>query len=264
MVLRSGRRWLSSSANTSGPVPHAVKKFYKRVSIKEMEKGYGIELDGRLLKTPGRNNIKIPSKSLGLGIAAEWDSQNEFIVPSAMPLMSLTATAIDQVLVEKDFVLDNICKYLNTDTACFLASEADEPRLHQLQLQYFIPLLDWFEMTYHLRLKPGFGILHKPSTNSLQDMHSLQSQLQSWSHWDLAALQCVTQECKSLVIALAFLHNYIDTKYAQTAARLEENAQIDRWGFVEGAHDYDVTRIQFRLASASLFSDFIREEEGNL
>mmetsp|Transcript_9746 Transcript_9746/g.39666 ORF Transcript_9746/g.39666 Transcript_9746/m.39666 type:complete len:242 (-) Transcript_9746:1243-1968(-) len=62
--------------------------------------------------------------------------------------------------------------------------------------------------------------------------------------------------CKSLVIGLALLDRVIDAAKAETAARLEEQVQIDRWGFVEGSHDYDVTRIRFRLASASLFADY--------
>ncbi|KAH8052362.1 hypothetical protein JL722_10193 [Aureococcus anophagefferens] len=45
---------------------------------------------------------------------------------------------------------------------------------------------------------------------------------------------------------------------AEAAARVEETANIDRWGLVEGAHDYDLARIQVQLASASFFADAAR------
>ncbi|KAH8045453.1 chaperone [Aureococcus anophagefferens] len=47
----------------------------------------------------------------------------------------------------------------------------------------------------------------------------------------------------------------LDARGAEAAARVEETANIDRWGLVEGAHDYDLARIQVQLASASFFAD---------
>ena len=50
----------------------------------------------------------------------------------------------------------------------------------------------------------------------------------------------------------------LDARGAEAAARVEETANIDRWGLVEGAHDYDLARIQVQLASASFFFDASR------
>ena len=50
----------------------------------------------------------------------------------------------------------------------------------------------------------------------------------------------------------------LDARGAEAAARVEETANIDRWGLVEGAHDYDLARIQVQLASASFFADAAR------
>lgn len=219
-----------------------MRRFYKKTTVEAFEEGYRILLDGRPLKTPAKNPLVLP-EALTYAIAAEWDSQLEIIEPSVMPLTSLAATALDQVCD-----VEHLLSYARTDTTCFLAGEAEEPRLHQLQLTHFLPLLDWLK-SQGAELKAGYGIAHKPCV----DVTPLRRLLPS-NKYQLAALQCATQECKSIVIGLALLNNKITMEEAETAARLEESVQIDRWGFVEGSHDYDVTRIKFRLASASLFA----------
>lgn len=218
--------------------------------------GFQVTLDGRPLRSPARRQLVLPSKALALAVAAEWDSQRKVIEPAAMPLMSLAATAVDQVSREKDFVIQNVLKYLRTDTTCFLAGEVEEPKLHQLQLTHYLPLLEWTKREFGVDIVPGFGISHRPATES--SVATFQAVIEQFSAWELAALQCATQECKSFVIGLALLLHRIDASQAETVARLEEAVQIERWGFVEGAHDYDVTRIRFRLASASLFANFAR------
>mmetsp|Transcript_21578 Transcript_21578/g.69486 ORF Transcript_21578/g.69486 Transcript_21578/m.69486 type:complete len:282 (+) Transcript_21578:91-936(+) len=260
MLHRHWRRRASLSTSLSpsslGPRPAAAaKRFYKRTGVAEAEGGYVVTLDHRTLKSPARNDLVLPSRALALAVSAEWDAQTSVIEPVAMPLMSLAATAVDQVTRERDFVLQNVANYARTDTTCFLAGEADEPALHALQCRHYLPLVEWLTETYGVALRPGFGVSHRPASPA--DVLALKAEIdeRKTNHWHLAALQCATQECKSLVIALALLERRIDADQAETAARLEENVQIERWGLVEGAHDYDLARIKIRLASASLFVD---------
>jgi ATP synthase F1 complex assembly factor 2 len=64
----------------------------------------------------------------------------------------------------------------------------------------------------------------------------------------------VTDVQPRFAIGCALLGGEIDAKTAEAAARIEESANIDRWGLVEGAHDYDLARIQVQLASAAFFA----------
>ena len=73
-----------------------------------------------------------------------------------------------------------------------------------------------------------------------------------------AALQAATFESKSIAIGLALLGLHIDAEEAEAAARVEETANIERWGLVEGAHDYDLARVRVQLASAAFFADATR------
>ena len=50
----------------------------------------------------------------------------------------------------------------------------------------------------------------------------------------LAALQSVTMECKSLLMALAFLFRYCSLDQLKIMSRLEEEFQVEIWGVVEG------------------------------
>jgi ATP synthase F1 complex assembly factor 2 len=37
--------------------------------------GWVVMLDGRQLKTPGKNNLVLPTQTLAMAIAAEWEYQ---------------------------------------------------------------------------------------------------------------------------------------------------------------------------------------------
>jgi chaperone required for assembly of F1-ATPase len=57
-----------------------------------------------------------------------------------MPLMTLAATAIDQILPDAYMVKKTCLSYLPTDTALFLTAETDRILLRK-QRQHFQPIL---------------------------------------------------------------------------------------------------------------------------
>jgi ATP synthase F1 complex assembly factor 2 len=72
-------------------------------------------LDHRVLRTPARHPLIVPSRALALAIAAEWEWQQKRIQPFTMPLMSLAATALDEPKPRED-VVDTMLQYLPTDS----------------------------------------------------------------------------------------------------------------------------------------------------
>lgn len=102
-------------------------------------------LDGRVLRTPARNPLQLPSKTLALAIAAEWDMQTDEkrgIEPVAMPLMSLASTAIDQVRYDRETTIETCMKYLPTDSALFFTNESDRILLTK-QRTHLSPVIRW-------------------------------------------------------------------------------------------------------------------------
>lgn len=110
-------------------------------------------LDGKVLKTPARNELCLPTRELAACIALEWDAQHgdRGILPSSMPLMTLACTAIDQVMVNSTLTKQTCLKYLPTDTALIFASE-DNRILLKNQRQHFLPIIRWIQQKYGVTL----------------------------------------------------------------------------------------------------------------
>ena len=64
----------------------AAKRFWTKASVAPVDEGFTIELDGRAVRTPLKTLLTMPSRALAEGVAAEWDAQEERIVPDTMPL----------------------------------------------------------------------------------------------------------------------------------------------------------------------------------
>lgn len=127
------------------------QRFYKTVDVVPVLDTNGIPtdefkilLDNRTLRTPAGNDLHFPNIGLALTIAAEWDAQkagnSKGIQPATMPMMTLAATAIDQILPNGYQVKKTCLSYLPTDTALFLTAESDRILLRK-QRQHFQPIL---------------------------------------------------------------------------------------------------------------------------
>lgn len=71
----------------------------KRVEESDHERHqYGVYLDGRIVKTPMRNKLALPSYELAFVIAHEFNMQSDYLRPATMPILSLSRTTIDMDL----------------------------------------------------------------------------------------------------------------------------------------------------------------------
>lgn len=235
-------------------------RFYEHTGVEAVDQGWSVTLElgkgrSKKLPTPAGAPLLLPTKRLALAIAAEWDGQTEKIEPAAMPLMALASTAVDQLPKERDQTLKNILAYAATDTCRFVADDQWQPEVCKRQDKLHEPLLAWLKRAYGADLERGApGALRAPPT-SPETATALREACGALSNWHLAALQSATFECKSLTIGLALLANEVDAEAAEQAARVEENQNIERWGLVEGAHDYDLARVRVQLCAASFFAD---------
>src|SRR5687768_15600135 len=98
-----------------------MKRVYRAVSTRPAEGGWGIALDGKPMRTPGKNDLAVPSEALAAAIAAEWDAQQDEIRPATMPLTRLAATAIDRTAVQRELVVAETAGYAGTDLVCYRA-----------------------------------------------------------------------------------------------------------------------------------------------
>lgn len=82
------------------------------------EGSYQLLLHKYPIKTPAKHILMLPTKSLALAVAAEWEwLPTGRPAPHQMPLTGLACTAIDQPK-DKAKVVEHLLKYVHTDGAC--------------------------------------------------------------------------------------------------------------------------------------------------
>ncbi|QDO98909.1 ATPase [Ferrovibrio terrae] len=203
-----------------------MKRFYKLVTAEQADDGAIIRLDGRVLKTPAKAEMRLPTLALAEAIAGEWQAQQVEIRPQSMPLMQLAATSIDRVMIDPAFARTDVVRYGGTD---LLSYRADEPAvLAERQAAEWQPLLDWFRDRYDVQMNVTSGII--AVTQPAELTPRLERVCDGLDAWRLTALHGATTNTGSVVIGLALLDGRLDADGAHRAALLDELYQAERWG----------------------------------
>lgn len=234
------RRWLQ--------VP---KRFYKNVTIVQLNGYYEINLDRRKLKTPLGKVFQVPNEPLAVAVATEWDAQEKYINLQNMHLTGLSNTALDNPLKKtKNSIVDTVVGYLESDTVCY---RQDEPvELAELQRQEWDPVLEWFCKRYDVTVNPTSGISGLIVSSKSRDV--LARHLLSYNFWSLTGILFAVEALKSVILTLVTVDRLLSTDKAVTLSQLELEFQISRWGDVEWAHDLDRADLKARVSAAILFT----------
>lgn len=203
-----------------------MKRFYKLATAEQSGECAVVRLDGRLLKTPAKAELRLPTFALAEAIAGEWQAQRDEIRPQSMPLMQLAATAIDRVMLDPSFASNDVVRYGDTD---LLSYRADEPAsLAERQAAEWQPLLDWFRDRYDVQMNVTAGIIAVAQPAELKPR--LERVCAGLDAWRLTALHGATTNTGSVVLGLALLDGRLDADSAHRAALLDELHQVERWG----------------------------------
>jgi chaperone required for assembly of F1-ATPase len=203
-----------------------MKRVYKQVTARPVDGGWGIALDGKPLRTPGRNELVVPSGKLAAAIASEWDAQQDEIRPSTMPLFRLAATALDRTAATRPLVVAETAAYAATDLVSYRADHP--PALAARQQAVWGPLVDWATARYDAALAVTAGVI--PTRQSPAALRALAAAVAAQDDFRLTALAALTQSCGSPVIALAVMEGRLDADGAFAASQLDESFQIEAWG----------------------------------
>ncbi|KAJ6655952.1 hypothetical protein lerEdw1_004537 [Lerista edwardsae] len=226
------------------------KKFYQNVNISQSEGGFEINLDHRKLKTPQAKVFMVPSKALALAVATEWDAQQDTIKFYSMHLTTLCNTALDNPSQRsKDQLIQAAVKFLETDTICYRVEEP--PALVELQKNEWDPVVEWAEQRFDVVIGSSTSIMGPSIPQSTKD--TFVSHLASYNTWALQGIEYLITQLKSLILAMGLLEKHLTVEEAVLLSRLEEEFQIQHWGNVEWAHDYDRHELRARAAAATLF-----------
>ncbi|CAD8064335.1 unnamed protein product [Paramecium primaurelia] len=241
-----------------------IKRFYKDVKI-EMAFGvvnpqnqWLIKLDGKIVKTPSKNELALPTPQLAQCIADEYNQQTEFINPITMPLMTLARNAVDIEADEsmREFMEHSIISYLERDTVLF--REQSHSELYQIQMQKLDPQLKLFNQKFGMHLKANFGLDIEPLKQ--YDQIKIESILKELNSWQLVCLDSKVENLKSCILAFQIWNNHIDIQEAVKLSRIEEDYQISLNGKVDGHHDIDEDTILNNVKAAKLFAQLIQTQ----
>ena len=205
-----------------------MKRFYKEVTVSE--EPFRILLDGRVVKTPMRAALTLPTQVLAEAVAEEWRGQGDEINPHAMKLTKLANTAIDRVAVMRDEVVSQIVAYAN-DTLCYRASFP--PELAQRQQAEWEPPLQWLAERYGVRLEARVGVTH--FTQDPETVAVLRGAVAAYDNFVLAALHNSATILASLTLTLALAEAHLSATEAFALSELDARFQAERWGQDEEA-----------------------------
>lgn len=209
-----------------GPAAGAVKRFYEDAAVAAAEEGWAVELDGRPIRTPGRNLLAVPSEALAAGIAAEWSAQGEKIDPRAMPLTGLANAAIDRVAPDREAFAARLARYGESDLLCY---RAEGPRaLAERQEALWDPILAWARRRFDVDFELACGVMHRPQAETT--LTRLRHAVAARGAFELAGLSPLVTLSGSLVLALALAEGELDPEEAWSAAALDEIWQAEQWG----------------------------------
>lgn len=203
-----------------------MKRFYKKIQLIQEDKGYFLTLDGKKVRTPSRQNLKLPTRSLAQAIADEWQDQIEEIQPAEMPLTQLANTAIDQTAPQRTSLIEQAASYARTDLLCYRA--AMPPDLATQQAERWQPLLDWSEAEFGINLAVTTDLA--PIEQPEQSLLAAYTAVARLDDFALTGLNAATAASGSVVIGFALLCGRLGADEAFALSQLDEQYQTDRWG----------------------------------
>ena len=217
-----------------------AKRFWKEAKAVEVEGGWTVQLDARVVKTPAKSPLTVPTRSLAEAIAAEWDAQQGEVKPDTMPVTRAANSAIDKVAPQYDAVVRMLADYAGTDLLSYRAT--DPAGLIARQAEAWDPLLDWADQRYGARLSITSGVI--PVTQDQAALERLHAALHEQGVWRVTALHDLIAISGSFVIGMALGEKAIDLDAGWRASRIDEHWQVEQWGRDEEAEELEEIKRQ--------------------
>ena len=203
-----------------------MKRVYTRAEASPVEGGWQIMLDGRPVKTPGRQGLVVPSERLGQAIAGEWQAQGDEVNPRAMPLTGLANAAIDRVAPDPEKFAAELARYAEADLFCYRAEGPQS--LIARQGETWDPLLAWARRRFDVDFTTTSGIIHSPQPEAT--VKRLTAALAALDPFRLAGMSPLVTIGGSLVAALALAEEAFPADDLWVAVSLDERWQLEKWG----------------------------------
>jgi chaperone required for assembly of F1-ATPase len=201
------------------------RRFYADAAAAAEEGGFGVMLDGKAIRTPARQALLVPTRTLADAIAAEWQAQPDVIDPARMPLTRLANTILDGVMTARAAVAADIARYLGSDLLLYRGQGPDA--LVARQEEHWDPILAWARDALGARFVLTQGVIHVAQSD-----HALAAATAAIPSepWRLGAVHAITTLTGSALIALAAAAGTLSSDAAWAAAHVDEDWNMEQWG----------------------------------
>lgn len=214
-------------SNRGQDKPKFPKRFYTQADVQTSDEGFVVQLDGKNIKTPGKQSLVMPTQEAAQLVADEWNAIETEINPLLMPVTRLANTALDGVVTQAQAVMEDILRYAGTDLLCY---RADTPEgLVEKQREHWDPILDWAEIELGAQFVLVEGVMHQSQPR--EAIAAFGARLKQHDDpFRLAALHTFTSLSGSALISLALAEGLLTAETAWAAAHVDEDWNIGLWG----------------------------------
>ena len=209
----------------------AAKRFWKDTTADSVDGGFAVHLDGRAIKTPGKQSLIVPTMAMAEAMAHEWDAQDGKIDPDTMPVTKSANSAVDKVGVQFADVADMLAEYGETDLLCYRAAAPEG--LAQKQAEAWDPLLDWARTRFDAPMTAHVGVMFAPQPEA--SMQNLRRAVHGFDAFALTGVHDLIGLSGSLILGLAATDDFMSPDTLWDLSRIDEEWQIAQWGRDEEA-----------------------------
>lgn len=204
----------------------APKRFWQTTLVTPEGDQFGIALDKRVVKTPAKAALLLPTRAMADAVAAEWEAQGNKINPATMPVTRSANAAIDKVQHQHAEVADMLAEYGDSDLLCYRADTPETLVAHQNDK--WNPALDWAAGHLGCRLYPRIGVVHQEQDRKA--LNKLTKRIHAMTSFQLAAFHDLVAMSGSLVLAFAVVFKWKDADSIWILSQLDELWQREQWG----------------------------------
>ncbi len=227
-----------------------ARRFWTEVAVVAEADGFGLRLDARAVRTPGKAALIVPTRALAEAIAAEWQAQAGVVQPLTMPFTRSANAAVDKVGPQQDEVIDLVAAYGDADLICYRATGPE--RLVARQSAAWDPLVAWAGQALGAPLQVRAGVVHMAQSGAA--LAVLRARVAGLDAFELTAFHDLVALSGSLVIGLAVLAGLRPAADLWALSRIDEDWQTEIWGADDEACAAAALKRQDFLHAAKFYS----------
>ena len=206
-----------------------AKRFWKTVSVAELENGFGILLDARNLMTPLKSKLIVPTKALAEQIAEEWRAVEGEINPELLPMTKRANSAIERVGTLREDVTSHLLDYVDSDLICYRAEEPKSLVHAQTAWDKWVEWAKGFDID--LIVTKGIMPVEQPASNRA----AAEKWLSKWSDFEFTGVYDFITLNGSFILGMALAEKEFSTIDCFKLSIVDELFQESFWGIDEDA-----------------------------